>query len=103
MLNPNRHLESPLVGAVVRYKGDFHVIVEECGQSVKIMAPHHGNVKLQVKRANIVETGHFMTRINYKGKSVLCSRKGTLISLVSKRLLKNTTPDGRAMLACAFQ
>ena len=103
MLNPNRHHESPLVGAVVRYKGDFHVIVEECGRQVKIMAPHMGNRKLMVNRDNTVETGHYMTRINYKGKSVLCSRKRTLISLQSQRLLKNTTPDGQAMLACAFQ
>lgn len=102
-MNTNRHHSDPLVGSIVQYKGDFHVIVEENGRSVKIMAPHHGNVKLQVKRSNIVETGLHMTRLNYKGKSVLVSRKGTIISLVSKRLLKNTTPDGQAMLACAFQ
>ena len=88
------------VGDIVRYRNGFWVVVEDRDTGMfKIMAPHCGNEKLHVKMERCNPTGLRMRKVNYKGKDVLVSRKGTLISLVSLRLLKNTTPDGQAMLA----
>lgn len=92
------------VGDVVRYRNDFWVVVEDNDTGFfKIMRPHVGNEKRHVSMDKCDPTAHKLTKVNYKGKDVLCSPKGTIISLVSLRLLKNNTPDGRAMLACAFQ
>lgn len=91
-------------GDIVRYRNGFWVVVEDHGTGMfKIMAPHQGNAKLHVKTERCEPTGLHMRKVNYKGKDVLVSRKGTLISLQSLRLLKNTTPDGRAMRAIAYQ
>lgn len=86
------------VGSIVRYKGRFAVVVEMGDQTAKIMEPHVDQRKLQVKLCNITPTGLRMHRMNYLGKGVLVSKKGTIISLQSLRTLRNDTKDGRAIL-----
>jgi hypothetical protein len=91
----------------VNYKNDFWVVLaassSDTNQSVRIIRPHVGNEKRMVGGGKCVATGFKTVQVNYRGKDVLVTRKGMLISLVSERLLKNTTPDGMAMLREAQQ
>jgi hypothetical protein len=92
-----------LQGSIVVYKGDFWIVMKDQKSSpyIRIMRPHVGNEKREITASKAQPTGFATTEINYKGKDVLVTRKGMLISLVSERLLKNTTADGKAMLELA--
>ena len=87
---------------IVRYQQDFWVVLQvKASGYLRIIRPHVGNEKREIMPSKAVATGHAVTAINYRGKDVLVTRKGMLISMVSERLLKNTTRDGMAMLRVA--
>ena len=89
------------LGSIVRYSYDFHIALGYDGSLVKLIAPHLGNRKLNVSRGKVHPTGLSCTLITFQGKRCLVSARGTIISLVSNRVLKNTTKNGRAMVAKA--
>lgn len=89
------------LGSIVRYNNDFHVALGYDGSLVKLIAPHVGNRKLNVSRRKVHPTGLSCTVVDYKDKRHLVTSKGTIISLVSNRVLKNTTRDGRNIVAIA--
>jgi hypothetical protein len=84
---------------IVRYQNDFWVVLAvKASGYLRIIRPHVGNEKREIMPSKAQPTGHNVVQVNYKGKDVLVTRRGMLISMVSERLLKNTTPDGMAML-----
>lgn len=89
---------------VVRYKGDFWVVLQaKANDYLRIIRPHVGNEKREIRSEKAQATGHSVTKIDYNGKEVLVTRRGMLISMVSERMLMNTTRDGQAMLRKAKQ
>jgi hypothetical protein len=83
-------------GDVIRYHGDFWVVLNARNGYLRIMRPHVGNEKREIKagKAQPVHTAPAKC-VRFKDKEVLVTAKGFLISLVSERLLLNTTKDGQ--------
>lgn len=95
------HTNALVLGSIVTYRGTPYMALGYANGYVKIIAPHMGNAKLNVKRVNVVVTTCKATVVDCCGKRVLVTRKGTIVSTVSNRVLKNTTKDGKLMLLLA--
>jgi len=90
-------------GDVVKYKDDFWVVLASKfdGALVRIIAPHRGNGKREVTSDKLVSVGSRVPTVVHNGKSVLVTKRGLLISLISERLLRSDTKDGQAILKLA--
>jgi hypothetical protein len=89
------------LGSIVRYKNDFWLALSFDGQLVKIIAPHKGQRKLNVSKRKLEVLPLTAGIVNYKDKRHLVTHNGTIVSLLSNRVLKSTTYDGRNILAIA--
>lgn len=86
-------------GDIVQYQNDFWVVLKvKAAGYLRIMRPHVGNEKREIKPSKAVATGFAVAKTNFKGKDILVTRRGYLVSMVSERLLMNTTADGQATL-----
>ena len=97
-----------VLGAIVTFKGDYYVALGLRGKgpkaSVKILAPHCGQAKLNVNRENVtVVNATPLRKVTYNGSDYLVSRKGTIISLTTNRVMNWADGNGnrRAILARA--
>lgn len=88
------------IGDVVKYKDDFWLVLgtKFDGKMLRIIAPHQGNGKLEIASRNAQPTGLKVTPVTFKNKPVLVTKRGMIISLISERLLRNDTADGKAIL-----
>jgi len=92
------------LGSVVIYKGIPWLALQYDGDLVKIINPAAGNVKLNVAKRHLRITQCTPAHgVNYNGKRHLVTKHGTIISMVSLRVLKNTTKDAKAILNLAEQ
>jgi hypothetical protein len=97
-------MDAITVGNVVHYQNDFWVVLSTKfnGNMLRIMRPHVGNEKREIRSsiAKLVPNA-FCRVVKHNSKEVLVTPKGMLISLVSERLLKTTTPDAQMILRLA--
>jgi hypothetical protein len=97
-------MDAITTGNVVRYHDDFWVVLSTKfnGNMLRIMRPHVGNEKREVRTSITQPVPNVFCRVvKHNNKEVLVTPKGMLISLVSERLLKTTTPDAKMILRLA--
>jgi hypothetical protein len=94
---------NPLVlGSIVLYGTTPYIALGYTGNLVKIISPVDGdNTKLNVSRNKLTVTSFKATVVEYKNKQHVVTNKGTIISMISLRVLKSTTTDGKAIIAQA--
>ena len=93
-----------VLGSIVTYKNDHYVALGYGDNLVTIIAPHRSQRKLNVSRRNVtVSPATPLAKISYKGSDYLVSRKGTIISLTTNRVMNWAEGNGnrRAILAQA--
>ena len=97
-----------VLGAIVTFKGDYYVALGLSDKgpkgSVKIIAPHYGQAKLSVNRENVtVVDATPLSKVTHKGSDYLVSRKGTIISLTTNKVMRWADGNGNrtAILALA--
>lgn len=91
------------IGSIVHYQNDFWVVLASKwnDSKLRIIRPHVGNEKREINASKARSTGFACKLVNHNSKDVLVTPKGMLISMVSERMLKNTTKDGKAALRLA--
>ena len=93
------------LGSVVIYKNKYYVAVAYDGKMVKIMAPHRNQHKLSVLRSNVtvVPNATPMFKVAYRGSDYLVSKRGTIISLTTNRVMQwaDGNGDRKAILELA--
>mgnify|MGYP005827297513 CR=1 FL=1 len=93
-----------VLGAIVTFKGNYYVALGYDGNLVTIIAPHNSQRKLNVKRSNVtVVNATPLRKVTYNGSDYLVSRKGTIISLTTNRVMNWADGNGnrRSILARA--
>lgn len=79
------------IGNIVVYKGKLHVVVDMSDDMLKwqIMNPAEGNNKLMVNFMNVCDTPYNpLTTVEHRGNKYLVSKKGTIISLTTRRIME---------------
>ena len=88
------------IGSIIHYQNDFWVVLASKWNdaTLRIIRPHVGNEKREINSYKAKDTSFRCKLVSHNGKDVLVTPKGMLISMVSERLLKNTTADAKAAL-----
>ena len=92
------------VGEFVKYKGVLHIIVgfSDDMSTFQILNPLAGNAKLMVKSSNLSATPYNYAKcVLHAGNKYLCTKKGTIISLKTGRVMEWDANNGnrKAILA----
>jgi hypothetical protein len=95
------HTNALVLGSIVTYRDTPYMAVGYDGAMVKLIAPNRGNAKLNVARRNVTVTSYKATVVEFKGKQHLVTKHRTIVSMVSLRVLKNTTPDALMVIKLA--
>lgn len=90
-------------GTIVHYKQDYWVVLKSKWNdaNLRIIRPHVGNEKREIGSHKARKLDKMCTVVNVNGKDIIVTPKGFLISMVSERLLKNTTKEAKQALAMA--
>lgn len=93
------------LGSIVIYKNKFYVALAYDGKMVKIMAPNRSQHKLSVLRKNVsvVANATPMFKVAYRGSDYLVSKRGTIISLTTNKVMRwaDGNGDRKAILELA--
>lgn len=92
------------VGEFVKYKGVLHIVVgyDDDMSTFQILNPLAGNAKLMVKGRNLSATPYtYAVCVLHMGNKYLCTKKGTIISLKTGRVMEWDANNGnrKAILA----
>ena len=93
------------LGSIVIYKNDYYVALAYDGKKVKITAPHRSQHKLSVLRSNVTVAANKtpMVKVTYRYRDYLVSKRGTIISLTTNRVMQweDGNGDRKAILELA--